>query len=187
MALDNNRKGITLGIGIGKSDLTFDLEQTNLPVPYNDINLARRRSNLNNMATNFKIGYGINNHFLLYWNSRVSWFGEGPLYSSLNDESNNKITSFITGVAGLGFSWYFQDTVPSPFICGTVGYSNVGNRDAGKNRTGFGLGFGAGYEFSRHWNAELAFNLGAPGENKADDLIITNIFCCMITLNWVIY
>ena len=181
-AFEGKRKGFIIGLGFGKSDLKYNLKQNNLP-EYYEFGYERRVSDLNNLASNFVIGYGLNNKLLIKWTSKVSWFSqERPIFSS-RDEKDLEPTLYLSGVAGIGVSYYFKDKSPSPFITNILGYSNIGDFEKGKNRFGFGFSWGVGYEFAPHWNLKLDFCHGFPNQDNSDELSFKNIYTFMLTLN----
>ena len=154
LALDGNRKGFVIGFGLGRSDLAYHLKQNTLPDYYDPVsytrsgtaNYERRVTNLNNFTTNFVLGYGLNNQWVLNWSSKVSWFGEDPLVSYIGEGS--EVRNYISGIAGIELVYYFNPKSPSLFVSTALGYSNIGDFEEGKNHLGFGFSWGAGYEFA---------------------------------------
>ena len=142
LAWDGQRKGFILGFGLGPGLTSFT--QT---VEYKGMRETSDRENEFGLQTDFKIGYAPNNFLQIYWMSKVSWF-------------------IAHGVAGLGISYYFKPESPSPYLTGGLGYSSWTTPfEVGAEAWyGPGLSVGVGYEFFRHWSAEVNLSWGKPEE-----------------------
>lgn len=171
-AQNGMRKGFILGIGVGPGFIKYRGEYENFGL----ISIGEEKSRLTVMS-DFKIGYAPNDNLAIYWMSKVSWF--------------NRETSFdkeltISGVAGLGASYYLNSEFPSLYFNGGVGYSTWGTLDFPQgNSTYLGLGFviGAGYEFAKHFSVEGNISWGRPNE----DFFSYNVYAFRITLNYLLY
>ena len=135
------------------------------------------RENKAAFATDFKIGGGFTERFLLYYANRVAWIG-----------FDNALDEHITVAHGTGFvgaSYYMQDEAPSVYLMGTIGFSTwsapvESDSDAW---TGFGIGVGIGYEFAPHWSVEGTLNWGNPGQDE----FTTNAVSFLVTVSGLAY
>jgi opacity protein-like surface antigen len=175
-AFDGQRKGFILGFGAGPSMTSFT--QT---ISYDGDSYTSDRENKIGAATDFKIGAGLNEQFLIYYVNRMTWFSLDNIIGE----------SVIIGnsVGLLGVSYYLQETSPSPYILGLVGMSTwdapfESDSDAW---IGFGIGAGFGYEFSPHWSFEGTINYGNPGKEEGGLEVSSSAFSICATINFLAY
>lgn len=199
-AFDGNREGFVLGIGLGFSNLSYDLKQktTSLSsdlIGYSGNESRESRENSSyNFASNFLIGYAVNNNWIIQWSSKVSWFGleqssnlNSSRYRLPRPQGSSEPKTYMSAIAGIGVSYYFNEKSPSPFLSSVIlGFSNIANFEEGKNNFGLGLSWGAGYEFASHWNLQLDFCYGLARMDDSD-YGIKNVLTFMLTLNALAY
>ena len=119
-AFDGERKGFILGFGIGPGYTNFSQEINGL-----ELDSEGKVS----IATDFKIGYGFNEQFLLYYENRLSWFNLTVIDEAYYDPWADELTFTETdvtiahGIGLVGMSYYFQTEAPSFYILGSVGVS----------------------------------------------------------------
>lgn len=155
-AFDGNRKGFILGGGIGPVVTSYTVEVDD------DFfgNYTTDRESKFGLATDFRIGGGINEKFMLYYANRVSWFG-------VDDEMEDGVT-IAHGIGLVGLSYYLEAAAPSVYFTGTVGISSWSApfEEDSDTWSGFGIGGGVGYEFARHWSVEGVLTWGNPGDES---------------------
>jgi len=137
--------------------------------------------------TNLKIGYAPTNQIAIFLKSENAFF-------------NGEYEIGHTGVSGIGASYYMQPESPSWYFSAGIGYSTwnpplyppfeVLFEDY--NYLGFGLRGAVGYEFARHYSAELNVLWSNPARDKPwipshdgydYDLTIINSFSFGLTIN----
>ena len=161
-AWDGQRKGFVLGIGAGAGLSSYKLVSDSYSQIESD------RFNKTAFMTDFKIGFAPSNRVMIFWASKVSWFGhkvaEGTEYETSFTATN--------GIGGLGTSYFFQPGGPSPYLTGTIGFSTWSTPFEANSDSYFGGGFslGAGYEFSKHWSVEGNFSWGSPSDDFGDSV-----------------
>lgn len=138
-AFDGMRKGFSLGLGLGMHHL-----DNNISSPYFIYHEAEVGA-----ATSFRIGYGFNEKFSLFYQRNASWFdGSGETY--------------IVGLTGVGANYYFSESVPSKYLIAAVGAGDYSTPMLAYDRDvtdGSALLVGFGYEFKQHRSVEI--NLGS--------------------------
>jgi hypothetical protein len=174
-AQKNERKGFFLGIGIGPGLVFYDAVQVT------SFNFETEKENKVTFITDFKIGYAPTNQLAIYWTSKVAWF---------NTTGNFSDEEFFTinGFGGVGASYFLKDTAPSPYFNVGIGYSswsqlNIENAEEAINAFALGLSAGAGYEFARHWSAEVNLTYGKP----SNDNFATRATAIRLTINYLLY
>jgi len=172
-AFDSNRKGFTIGLGGGLGITSFtqeiDIDE------FGEGSLKSDRETDFGFGTDFRIGWGFSNQFMLYYENRVSWFGMESLAGDV---------TIANGVGLVGASYYLQEGAPSVYILGSIGTSAwmaPFEEDSG-SMSGFGISGGLGYEFRPHLSVEGTVNLGWPSEDE----VTTNAAAVLVTLcyNW---
>ncbi len=190
-ALDGTRKGFILGFGIGPSATSWSMEMSASLGPLSASVESETESNFG-IGTDFKIGGGITEKFLLYYENRVSWFGFD--YEFIDFNGNVIATETITfayGVGLLGASYYFQVEAPSLYILGSVGVSTWSapfDDSWGDAWVGVGLSGGMGYEFAKHWSIEGTVNYGNPGTEMFPGVDFNmNALAFVVTVGGMLY
>lgn len=178
-AFDGKRTGFILGGGLGAGATSFTQEVAVIGGPSD----TSDRETKGGLATDFKIGYGFDERILLYYVNRVSWFG---LKNALG-----KNVTIANGVGLAGMSYYLNDSGPGGYLVGTLGVAtwDAPFEDSGDIWTGFGIGAGGGFEFSRHWSIEGTVNFGKPGlEDKDLGVEVTSTaVALLVTLTGLAY
>lgn len=138
-ALDGERKGFIIGIGAGLHRVSMDYEG-----PYADPDEEF------GLATSLKIGGGITNQFALYYVRNASWY---------KLEGYDDSFTAVTGISGIGATYYFSPTAPSGYILGAIGVGDIDApfEDDIDGETGSAIMIGGGYEFSPHVHIEGTF------------------------------
>ena len=153
-AFDDQREGFLASIGAG-------LNLTNTSI-YNNSETSF------GLSTAFKIGYGFNNQFLLYYTNDVSWYGL--------DVSDDWYT---TGASSIGASYYIEENSPY-YVLGSIGIGGLSNFTAGDGSdTGMAFALGGGYEYSPHVLLE-----GTWQHVSAEDDVSSNVFKFTINYMW---
>ena len=165
-ALDGTRKGFILGFGIGPGVTSWEQE---ISGSFLGISVSRKSDKESSfgLTTDFKIGGGITEQFLLYYENRVAWFNFD--YAFTDAQGNVILTESITfahAIGLLGASYYLNVDAPSIYILGSVGLSTWSapfESTWEETWAGVGVSAGVGYEFAKHWSAEGTINFGKPG------------------------
>ena len=182
-AFDGERKGFILGFGIGPGYTNFSQEINGL-----ELDSEGKVS----IATDFKIGYGFNEQFLLYYENRVSWFK----MTSVSDcdfaygfRCAEEDVTIAHGIGLVGMSYYFQTEAPSFYILGSVGVSTWSAPFETNSDTsvGFGISGGGGYEFTKHWSIEGTLNYGNPSTVQYGFDATTKVFSALFTITGLAY
>lgn len=187
-ALDGTRKGFILGFSIGPGVTSWSQE---ISAAYGSLSAAVKSETENSfgVATDFKIGGGITEQFLLYYENRVSWFTvEYVAYNLLGDITTVDVT-VAHAIGLLGASYYFQADAPSLYVLGSLGISTWQTpfESGSETYVGFGLSGGLGYEFSKHWFAEGTLNYGKPTKQLYGVDFSYNALSVMVTVGGMLY
>lgn len=112
------RKGFIfgLGVGIGRTSFTEPLAQYYWRGTQ-EANWSTERQTRAALVTELKIGHGLNDQFLLYYTSRISWL---PL------QHFSKDTTVANGAAGAGFM-YFPFRKRGLYLVGNIGLARPQN------------------------------------------------------------
>ena len=183
---------VTSADGIGFESDVSDIDAYRI----SDMNMINNESldeSISKFAfvTNFKIGYALNEQFMVYWNNSVAWLGNNEYIVQLDSmdfydsvflddgtyaddidtvkhvyysigKDKEEITLAL-GVGGVGATYFFKPKAPSLFVNMGVGLSYRSYPFWGTEPwTGLGVSGGIGYEFSPNWNTELTFFWAAP-------------------------
>jgi len=163
---DGNKEGFIVGIGAG-----YSLTDTHIGVSSKNNYFDENEAN-SGWATNFKIGYGFNNQFSVYYENDVSWFKLG----GVNDR-------FITGISALAMDYYIDENSPW-YVTGSVGRATFSNfTDNDTLAKGIGYSVGVGYEFMPNITVESKF----LSTNFDEDNIDFDTKGFNITLNYTWY
>lgn len=137
-AFDGNRKGFVLGFGAGyqnsNENLTYDFW------PTVDVNT-------NGLYTHFKIGYGFNENFILYYSRPAHW-------STYEDYISKEFK--LNGLTGIGGAYYFNGNGASPYVFGAIGIADS-FINPWAYEDGDAYQIGVGYEFSNQTSVEVAY------------------------------
>lgn len=167
---DGTRSGFILGGGLGGGMSIYNQTLKNI---YSGASIESGTETTMGFQTNFQLGFAPSNYLEIYWASKQSWFGLTNIYG-------DKVL-ILTGVAGVGASYFFLRKAPSPFVSGTLGYSTWGTSDEASY--GFGLTLGGGYEFYPHFSVDGDFVWGTPSDTESGIELTTNVIGLRVTLN----
>jgi hypothetical protein len=175
-AFDRDRKGFIIGLGGGLGVTSFT-QEANL----NGHGVKSDRETDFSLATDFRIGGGISNQFMLYYENRVAWF-------RMASRTGTDVT-IADGVGLVGASYYFQTRAPSAYILGSVGTSSwmAPFESNSKAWTGLGLSGGFGYEFSPRISIEATINRGTPSRDFGGLKLKTNAISALVALCYIWY
>lgn len=121
-------KGFYLALGVGYGQLDYE-------------NSSGSESE-SGLATNFRIGYGFNEQFALYYDRSAT-------------TSSTNGNSYVEGVTGIGAAYYFKPSVPTAFITATFGEGDLTDVDSSDSELGSGKAFSLGYRFKTHQSVEI--------------------------------
>ena len=133
-AFDDQREGFLMGVGAGAAIV-------------NTSSTGLDESSFG-FATSFRMGYGFNNQFLLYYTNDISWFG-------IDDYRNDD--TFISGGSAIGASYYIEENSPI-YITGSLGLGGFSNFTSDYSTDlGSTFSIGGGYEISPHVLLEASY------------------------------
>ncbi len=168
-AFDGSRRGFVLGFGAGWGQAEQTLSGSLGGMSFD------ATSEYSGVATDFRIGGGLSDQWLLYWTSQQVFF------SSEN-------TTFGQGIGAVAVTWYSRPEAPALLLEGGVGVGGLADLEGGGSDTGFGILLGAGYEFARHWQLEATWvyaSVDAEGlETFGFDASLSTV---RVTLCWMGY
>ena len=157
----DGRSGFIIGIGLG--------------LGFSSLSGGSSSNSAAGLGIDFKIGHAPTDQIAIYLT------GKGASFPSKSAD-----VTTVVGVAGIGGTYYFQPLAPSPFVSFGLGSSFISSSSDSKfssvtsTNQGFGVFFGGGYEFARHWDVELALMVGSPKNG-------TDYFGFKITINVLSY
>lgn len=176
-AFDGNKKGFMLGGGLGPafSSFTQEVDITGLGSAKSD------RESKAGLGTDFRIGAGVSEQFMLYYVNRVAWF-------SIENVFSENVT-IANSIGLLGGSYYLKPDATGMYLNGLVGLSSwtAPFESGAEAAVGFGIGVGAGYEFAKHWSVEANLGFGAPSDESGGTKVTTNVTSFAITINGIAY
>jgi len=179
-AFDGNRKGFIIGFGVGAGVTSYTQElEIDLPSVSRTEPVADESKTV--LVTDFRLGGGVTDQFLLYYENRVAWFGA-------EDAAGTDL--FIAhGIGLLGASYYFRPSSPSLYVLGSVGTSAWMTMIESEYdmAAGFGVSGGVGYEFKRGWAVEATANWGKPKDTADGVDLVTEAFSGMFTVGYTGY
>lgn len=94
------------------------------------------------LVTSFKIGGVVDQQHAIYYHRQASWFSFDN-----NATTGNRA---ISGIMGVGYTYYVEPTVGSPYVEASIGLGDFVDVDGEDVYTGTALLVGAGYELSEH-------------------------------------
>jgi len=162
-AFDDNKKGFLVSLGGGLSNVNTKVSLGNLGANESSFGLA----------SSFKLGYGFNEQFMLYYVNDVSWYGY--------ENDPNKDT-YATGLTGIGASYFFDKNKPY-YILGGVGVGTITNVSKSVQTRGNSFMIGAGYEAVKHLQVEASY----VKSNFEESNVKANINTVKMTLNYMWY
>ena len=193
-AFDGQRQGFILGGGFGPGLTSFDYSVNGWSVPVSSDSHTRLTFN-----TNFRVGVGLGQHVQVYWCARGIYFGldKITLSSEFGSQDAEIDAMVLTGVAGLGVSYFLRPTAPSWYLMGQIGYSTWGMPFECCVSTWHGPGYalGVGYEFAPRWSVEGVVTVGSPDGDciyldgevwSADDASVSPV-SVRLTLDYLFY
>jgi hypothetical protein len=85
----------------------------------------------------------------------------------------------------VGVSYYLLPESPSAFFSGGIGFSSwyAPFEEESDSLIGFGFFVGAGYEFTRYWNAEFDFVWGNPSDEEGGLKLTANTMTLAFRIN----
>jgi hypothetical protein len=173
-AFDGNRKGFVLGGGLGGGSAGIKQELTGFGV-----SLESDRETQGAFVSDFRIGGGFNEHWMLYYDNQVWWIS--------TEDALGSNETFTFGIGLVGVSYYFTADAPSWYLLGTVGVASWGTTDEFASSAGFGLSGGVGFEFASHWSVEGVVGWGKPEETDGGVELTTDAIVFSIRVHGLAY
>lgn len=137
-AFDGNRKGFTLGGGLGLGFVRYE-------------NKSHRHQNNFSLMIDLKAGYGIGNQTVVWLTSKSAWLSEQGI-----------ISAHTYGLAEINY--YLRSNTPSIYLVGGLGMVVVGNRSDVDPGPGFLIGLR--YQGDKHGALEFNLLYGRPESRK---------------------
>lgn len=148
-AFDGNRKGFILGGGMG----VVPVSNWKIDVGFFGLEGSIDENNVG-FGLHIIIGGAFNEHNMLVYEGNLSGFK-----SELFDQSA------VQGFNGAVWYHYFQETGKTPFTALGLGLSYFKLEDFDAVEPGGSLLFGAGYEFSKHWQFGVYLTYGKTSDS----------------------
>lgn len=152
-----------IGIGTGSSSYTQSLVEYWGDAYQGPVITERGRESA--FVTNFRMGHGFSEQFLLYYTSRITWLPLRNLY---------KDTMIANGTAGVGLTIYplYKSNF---YLTGSVGLATLATWNPPTEleqarATGIAASVGIGYELFRHCSIDLTVNLGNASAKQIEQL-----------------
>ena len=159
------RQGFIFGlcVGVGRTSFTQPLAEYYWRTTQEG-NPSTERQTRSALVTELKIGHGLNDQFLLYYTSRISWL---PL------QHFSKDTTIANGAAGAGFM-YFPFRKRGLYLVGNIGLATLVTWQPpltlkNARQTGISVSGGIGYELFSHWSIDFTVNAGSARMTSVDD------------------
>lgn len=159
------RKGFIFGlsVGVGRTSFTEPFAQYYWRNAQEADGSTTRQTRAA-LVTELKIGHGLNDQFLLYYTSRISWL---PLQHFAKD------TTIANGGAGAGFM-YFPFRKRGLYLVGNIGLATLVTWQPpltlkNARQTGVSVSGGIGYEILSHWSIDFTVNAGGARMTRVDD------------------
>lgn len=150
-----DRSGFYFGGGLGAHLSNLKAEQNGL---------SGSETNLG-WSTSFKMGGYVTPTLALYFVREAVWWSDEDLDGDV----------LVTGLSGIGSTYYFN-TGDSFYLEAGVGVGDFENIATGEAESGIGAMFGAGYEFSDHFQVGLvALNSVVEGSDVDGDYTASNL------------
>ncbi len=131
---DGSKEGFLLGFGVGGTYVSTDVDFKN------GARLDDKRAGI---ATSFKLGYGFNEQFALYYTNQVDWYkfkGDGT----------------IVGLTGIGVDYYLGAGSPY-YATGMIGVGTISDIKDKSISRGWAYQVGLGYEVAPHMTIEASY------------------------------
>jgi hypothetical protein len=151
-AFDDKREVFIVGVGAGYSFVDNDVT-SNTNTKFNVSN-----KNAHALATSFKIGYGFNEQFSVYYFNDVSWF---------RFDADKADDTYTSGISGIGGNYYLDPCGPW-YITAGIGMGSYGNFSEKETLTGGAFMLGAGYEVAPHMQVEGKITFVGVDEDGAE-------------------
>ena len=132
-----------------------------------DLSDSSKVSSFTGIASSFKLGYNFTEEFSLYYVRNASWYTQDVPYL-LGD---TKEETFVSGITGIGVSYYFSPTNPALYAGLAVGLGDYTNVTQNSVDIGMAVMATLGYEFAPHWQGELSLlntSIDGTHENTID-------------------
>jgi hypothetical protein len=139
-------------------------------------------------AISFKIGYGINTHWIIYYQSLVNLVTESTLENEWTPLRNSL---FSYGLSGVGATYFINKTSPSHYFNASVGLTNRTDTevkwwDIPESGNGLGFSIGTGYQFADRWSVEANLIYGnVKGKPIYDDPWKSQFWSTQVSINYV--
>ncbi len=139
------------------------------------------------LSSSIKIGYAINTHWVIYYQSLASLVTESTLE---NDMTSPRNSLFAYGLSGLGATYFTNKTSPSHYFNASVGLASRRDMevmwDYAESGNGLGFSIGTGYQFADRWSVEANLIYGnVKGKPVYDDPWKSQYWSTQVSINYV--
>ncbi len=159
------RTGFIWGIGVGTGTSSYTQTLVEYWGDAYEGPTVTERGRESAFVTNFRMGHGFSEQFLLYYTSRIAWLPLRNLY---------KDTMIANGTAGVGVTIYPFSRL-NLYLTGSAGLATLATwfppfeLDQAR-ATGVAVSAGIGYEVFRHCSIDLTVNFGNASAKQIEQL-----------------
>ncbi len=184
--LRGRRKGFIFGFGAGVGTSTYTAPLVEYWGSAYEGSSPDPRSTTSAFTTEFKVGHGFTDQFLLYYTSRITWLPLSNLYRD---------TMIVNGVAGVGMMIYPLNSTDL-YIISTAGLASLVTYQPSfklerARQTGLAVSAGIGYELIRYLSVDFTVNYGnatsTQHENTNAITLSNEIVTFLVTANLIFY
>jgi hypothetical protein len=180
-AFDGQRKGFILGGGIG-----FGMTSHTEKYKYDGTSQEFDSESKGALMTNFKIGFAPSEQVEIYYTQLSSLFKTSEAYV--------REVTILNAIGGIGVTYSLNPSAPTVLFNGGLGLAMWAlpfEDNPPEVWSGLGLWGGVGYEFSRHYSAQLDLAYGNPKKSQstwyASEEWSTSALSVRLTINALAY
>jgi hypothetical protein len=139
---DGSRQGLVVGLGLGLASVSTNVEY-DYPVDYKYRKYGELKDRNVGMTTSFKIGYGFNEEFSIYYTNQIDWY--------TFDGSSTRVA-----LNGVGVDYYLDGASPF-FGTAMIGFGTIFDAKDNKSSTGAAMAIGVGYDIAPHMSVVTTY------------------------------
>ena len=184
-ALDGDRKGFSLGLGMGAHGSTLNSSSNKSGTDSFEFKASEKKA-FTGLSSDFKLGYGLTSDLEVHLFNKATW-------SVLNTSDNDYVFT-LSGAYGVSATLFVPFGKPqlwpsAPFVSAGYGFSffSVPSRQWLSPFEGRASFVGLGYEFERHKRLQLDVMWGSSRDTESSQLIEKDFLSFILSLSIVAY